>query len=137
MTRLIFCAFLHACLYSAVDVSTDEFNPDAAKTLDKSCGDGGSIAVVNGAGGSIDVVDGPTGASADKLRPEARLRDEVVPEWVPLCDPLDEVVPLEIVLLRDLRVPREEIVDWDKESMVGIGGVDTNEEGSSVVLQNA
>jgi hypothetical protein len=61
----------------------------------------------------------------------------VVPEWVPLCDPLDEVVPLEIVLLRDLRVPREEIVDWDKESMVGIGGVDTNEEGSSVVLQNA
>jgi hypothetical protein len=115
----------------------DEFNADAAKTLDKSCGDGGSMTVVDAAGGSIAVVDGATGASADTLRPEIRLREELVPEWVLLCELLDEVVSLESVLLRDPPVPRDEIVDCDKDLMVGIGGVDTNEEGSSVSLHNA
>jgi hypothetical protein len=71
------------------------------------------------------------------MRPEARLHEELVPEWVPICELLDEVVTLESVLLRDPLVPRDEMVVYDKDSMVGIGGVDTNEEGSTVSLHNA
>jgi hypothetical protein len=57
------------------------FNPDAAKTLDKFCGDGGSITVGIGAGASIlVVVDEAMGKEADTLQPDVRLHDEVVPE---------------------------------------------------------
>ena len=49
---------------------------------------------------------------------------------------LDEVVPLESVL-RDPLDPRDEIVDCANDSTVGIGGVDTNVEASSVSLHNA
>ena len=66
------------------------------------------------------------------MRPEARLHEELVPEWVPICELLDEVVTLESVLLRDPLVPRDEIVDCDNDPMVGIGGVDTHEDRSSV-----
>ena len=58
-------------------------------------------------------------------------------ERVPECELLDEVVPLESVLLRDPLDPRDEIVDCDNDSTVGIGGVDTDEERSSVSLHNA
>eukprot|EP00978_Attheya_sp_CCMP212_P045425 scaffold345970_cov57-Attheya_sp.AAC.1 len=80
-----YCALLQGRLYSIDDVEMDEFNPfnpEVAKTLDKFCGDGGSITVVNGAGGSIPVVvDEAMGAAAvDTLQPDVRLRDEVVPE---------------------------------------------------------
>eukprot|EP00978_Attheya_sp_CCMP212_P028801 scaffold100460_cov77-Attheya_sp.AAC.1 len=78
------CALLHARLYSIDDVEMDDFipfNPDAAKTLDKLCGDGGSITVGIGDGGLIlVVVDEAMGTAADTLQPDVRLHDEVVPE---------------------------------------------------------
>ena len=49
MASLIFCAFLHAFLYSGELLSMDEVDEDAAKILDKSCAKGGSITVVDGA----------------------------------------------------------------------------------------
>jgi len=92
--------------------------------------------VVDVAGGSITDVDGATGVSADTSQPEIRLSKELVLERVPECELLDEAVPLESVL-RDPLDPRDEIVDCDNDSTVGIGGVDTNVEGSSVSLHNA
>ena len=93
--------------------------------------------MVDVAGGSITDVDGATGVSADTSQPEIRLSKELVLERVPECELLDEAVPLESVLLRDPLVPRDEIVDCDNDSTVGIGGVDTNVEASSVSLHNA
>ncbi len=93
--------------------------------------------MVDVAGESITDVDGATGVSADTSQPEIRLSKELVLERVPECELLDEVVPLESVLLRDPLDPRDEIVDCDKDPMVVIGGVDTDEDGSSVSLHNA
>jgi hypothetical protein len=77
------------------------------------------------------------GASSDPWRPEIRVRGELVPKEELICELLEVVVLLESVLLRDPPVPRDDIVDSDKDSMLGIGGVETNEEGSSVSLHNA
>eukprot|EP00978_Attheya_sp_CCMP212_P014959 scaffold38421_cov63-Attheya_sp.AAC.3 len=69
------------CSVEPLAIIKNPFNPDAAKTLDKFCGDGGSITVGIGARGSIPVVvDEAMGAAADTLRPDVRLHDEVVPE---------------------------------------------------------
>ena len=115
----------------------DEEDEHAAKILDKSCANGGSITVVDVARLSISAVDGSMGASSDTWRPEKRVRGELVPKEELICELLEVVVLLENVLLRDPPVPRDDIVDCDKESMLGIGGVETNEERSSFSLHNA
>jgi hypothetical protein len=77
------------------------------------------------------------GASSGTGRPEIRVLGELVPKEELKCELLEVVVLLESVLLRDPLVPRDDILDCDKDSMLGIGGVETNEEGSSVSLHNA
>ena len=77
------------------------------------------------------------GASLDTVQPEIRGPGEMVPKDEFGCELLEVVVLLENVLLHDPPVPRYDIVDCDKESMLGIGGVETNEEGSSFSLHNA
>ena len=85
----------------------------------------------------ISAVDEFMGASLDTVQPEIRGPGELVPKEELICELLEVVVLLENVLLRDPPVPRDDIVDCDKESMLGIGGVETNEEGSSFSLHNA